>query len=184
VRQPANNLQGTASVFKRQGSEILIMDWNLLEITSETKNRLERLKAYPEEPYDRVISRLMDSRENNVSLTREEVEEIREALRFLKEGRFPASGQAREEVGQGQVPGQENVSAFFAHDQPAPQSSIRDPRAVKDIEQAVKDMEMIFSGAEKRAHDQELTGPDQSDIHELDPYDKRRRAHTPHLDSL
>lgn len=150
------------------------MDRYLLELNPETTKRLERLKSYPEEPYDHVINRLIDSRESNVSLTREEVDEIREALRRLKEG---------------QVPGQENVTAFFTQDPGAPQSSVADPRAVKDMEQAVKDMEMIFSGAEKRARDQELTEADYGDtdsvdIHEIDPYDKRGRARTPHLDSL
>ena len=157
------------------------MDRYLLELNPETTKRLERLKSYPEEPYDQVINRLMDSRESNVSLTRGEVEEIREALRRMKEG---------------QAPGQENVTAFFTQDQAAPQPAMEDPKAakdieqaVKDMEQAVKDMEMIFSGAVRRAHDRELTesGPfdtDPGDIHEVDPYDKRGRARTPHLDSL
>ena len=150
------------------------MDRYLLELNPGTTKRLERLKSYPEEPYDQVINRLMDTRENNVSLTREEVDEIREALRRMKEG---------------QVPGQENVTAFFTQDQAAPQPAMEDPKAAKDMEQAVKDMEMIFSGAVRRAHDRELTesGPfdtDPGDIHEVDPYDKRGRARTPHLDSL
>jgi len=138
------------------------MDRYLLELDPETKNRLDRLKSRPEEPYDRVINRLIDSYEDGDRLTGEDVEGIREALRDLKEGRFFTRGQVNEESG----PGREE-----------PPAHIGDP-------QAVKDMEEIFSGTAEKVHDPELPEPDSGDIHEIDGYDKRGRARTSHLDSL
>ena len=137
------------------------MDRYLLELNPETMKRLERLKSYPEEPFDRVINRLIDSRENAPSLTREEVEEIREALRSLREGR----AQAPEPAGEEFMPSTETPA------------SIGDP-------QAVMDMEMIFSGAVKKIEDRELTDFDSGDIHEIEPIDRKGRSRTPHLDSL
>ncbi len=68
-----------------------------------------------------------------------------------------------------------------------PPASIGDPEAVKYLE-------ALFSGTAKRVPDTELTPPespetdtdytDSVDIHEIDPFDKRGRARTPHLDSL
>ena len=138
------------------------MDRYLLELNPETMKRLERLKSYPEQPFDQVINRLIDSRENASPLTREEVEEIRKALRELKEGRIAAHEEVREEF----PPGREQ-----------PPASAGDP-------QAVKDMEMIFSGAVKKIDDQELTDSDSGDLHEIEGSEKRGRSRTPHLDSL
>lgn len=145
------------------------MERFLLELSPETKDRLESLKSYPDEPYDRVINRLIDSYDDEASLTREEVEGIRGILREMKEGRFVAPGKAAELP----APVQEAATA------PAPAG---DPRAVKD-------MAALFSGTAGSVQDQELTPPDPGDtdpgdIHEIDPYDKGGRARTPHLDSL
>ena len=168
------------------------MDRYLLELDSETKNRLERLKAHPEEAYSEVINRLIDSYEDDSSLTKEEVEEIRQALRDLKEGRFVAHGLGREEP----APPQEQ-----------PESPTGDP-------QAVKDMEALFSGTAQGVQDApppleqardappgaaklswndpdiaryrsiDVDSTDSTDIREVDPYDRRGRARTPHLDNL
>ena len=137
------------------------MDRYLLELNPETMKRLERLKSYPEEPFDRVINRLIDSRENAAPLTREEIAEIREALRSLREGR----AQVPEPAGEEFMPSTETPA------------STGDP-------QAVKDMELIFSGAVKKIEDQELTDFDSGDIHEIEPIDRKGRSRTPHLDSL
>ena len=131
------------------------MDRFLLELNPETKNRLDRLKTYPEESSDQLINRLMDSYEDGARLTKEEVERIRDFLRELKEGRFATRGQAGEE-------GQEK-----------PPVSAGDP-------QAIQDMERIFSGTGDK-----IPGPsDSGDIHEIDPYDRRGRSRTSRLDSL
>jgi predicted transcriptional regulator len=149
------------------GREILSMDTYLLELDSETKTRLEKLRSHPEEPYSRVINRLIDSYEDKASLTREEVEEIRQALRDLKEGRLVARGLVKEEP----APGQEEV-----------------PASIGDL-QAVKDMEALFSGAARQVRDQELPPSDSletdpGDIHEIEGFDTRGRSRTPRLDSL
>ncbi len=143
------------------------MDRYLLELDAETRDRLERLRSHPEEPYSQVINRLIDSYEDDASLTKEEVEEIRQALRDLKEGRFVARGLVAEEP----APAQEK-----------PPASIGDP-------QAVKDMEALFSGTATRVPDQELTPSDHADydpgdLHEIGGFDTRGRSRTPHLDSL
>ena len=143
------------------------MDRFLLELDPKTMNRLERLKSYPEEPMNQVIHRLIDSYEDDASLSREEIEGIREILRDLKEGRFVTPGQVKEQL----APGREET--------PAP---IGDP-------QAVKDMEQIFSGTLRQGHDPELTpsgsgDTDPGDIHEIEGFDTRGRSRTPHLDSL
>ena len=138
------------------------MDRFLLELNAGTKNRLDGLRSYPEEPYDLVLNRIIDAFEDGNRLTREEVREIREALRSIREGRFSPRAPADEEV----PPAQET-----------PPPSAGDP-------QAVTDMERIFSGAAEKIRDPELTEPDSGDIHEIDPYDRRGRSRTPHLDSL
>jgi predicted transcriptional regulator len=143
------------------------MDRYLLELDAETRNRLDRLKTHPEEPYSQVINRLIDACEDDASLSREEVEEIRQALRDLKEGRFVARGTVAE--------------------QPAP-SYEKPPASIGDP-QAVKDMEALFSGAAMKVPDTELTpsestDTDPGDLHEIGGFDTRERSRTPHLDSL
>jgi hypothetical protein len=142
------------------------MDRYLLELNPETRDRLERLKAYPVEPLDHVINRLIDSYEDEPSLTKEEIEGIREILRGMKEGRFLPGG----DVGEQPVPDTEQ-----------PPSSIGDP-------QVVKDMEALFSGTAQRVQDDpdlaRYHSIDSTDIREIDPYDKRGRARTHHLDNL
>jgi predicted transcriptional regulator len=138
-----------------------------VHVTPDTRVRLDRLKAHPEESDDQLISRLIDTYEEGYRLTREEVEEIREALRQIREGRFSAHEQVKEEF----APGREE-----------PAAPIGDP-------QAVKDMEAIFSGAARQVRDQELSPSDSpdtdpGDIHEIEGFDTRGRSRTPHLDSL
>jgi predicted transcriptional regulator len=138
-----------------------------VHVTPDTRVRLDRLKSYPEESDDQLITRLIDSYEDGARLTKEEVERIRDILRELKEGRFTPHEQVKEEFG----PGRE--------ESPAP---IGDP-------QAVKDMEKIFSGTAKKVHDPELNGPDPGDtdpgdLHEIEGFDTKGRSRTPRLDSL
>ena len=143
------------------------MDRYLLEMSPETKNRLDQLKSHPDEPYDLVINRLIDSYEDEDSLTREEIEGIREILREMKENR-PSPG---DQAGESPVTTEETYPP-----------STGDP-------QAVKDMEALFSGTAKMVRDEELRGSDDEDtdpgdLHEIDSYDTRGRSRTPHLDSL
>ena len=105
-----------------------------VHVTPDTKVRLDRLKAHPEESDDQLLNRLIDTYEEGYRLTREEVEEIREALRQIREGRFSTREQVKEEF----APGREET--------PAP---VGDP-------QAVKDMEALFSGTAKKVDDAEL----------------------------
>ena len=138
-----------------------------VHVTPDTRVRLDRLKAHPEESDDQLISRLIDTYEEGYRLSREEVEEIREALRQIREGRFFAREQVKEEF----APGREEPPAPFG-----------DP-------QAVKDMEALFSGTAKKVHDAELTrtepgDTDPGDIHEIEGFDTRGRSRSPHLDSL
>ena len=138
------------------------MDRFLLELNPETKARLDRLKSYPEESYDLVLTRLMDSFQDGDRLTREEVQGIRELLRDLKEGRFSTHAQVVEQP----APGGEEAPG-----------TVGDP-------QAVKDMEELFSGTAGKVQPPEPGEPGSGDLHELDPYDRKGRARTPHLDSL
>jgi len=138
------------------------MDRYLLELDPETMRRLDRLKSYPEEPYDRIINRLVDAYGDADRLTREEVSEIREALRRLKEGRFVTRDLAGEET----APGQK-----------IPPASVGDPEALKNMEE-------IFSGAAEKLHEPEPADPDSGSLREIDPLDKRGRSRTPHLDNL
>jgi predicted transcriptional regulator len=138
-----------------------------VHVTPDTRVRLDRLKTHPEETDDQLINLLIDTYEEGYRLTREEVEEIREALRQIREGRFFASEQVKEEFAPG------------CEEPPAP---IGDPRAVKDVE-------ALFSGTAKKVNDAELTrtdpgDTDPGDIHEIEGFDTRGRSRTPHLDSL
>ena len=140
------------------------MDRFLLELNPETKNRLDRLRTYPEESSDQLINRLIDSYEDGGRLTRDEVERVREFLRELKKGGDTAQGQARDE----RVPSQEQ-----------PRVSIGDP-------QAIRDMETLFSGTAERVPE---PGPspsepsDYGDLREIE-LDRKGRSRTPYLDSL
>jgi predicted transcriptional regulator len=143
------------------------MDRSLLELNPETKARLDRLKSHPEESYDLVLNRLIDSFEDGDRLTREEVQGIREILRDLKEGRFLPREQVKEQP---------------AMDREQSPSTVGDP-------QAVKDMEQIFSGTARQDRDLELTPPgpgdtDAGDLHEIEGFNTKGKSRIPHLDSL
>ena len=138
------------------------MDRYLLELDPGTMHRLYRLKSHPEEPYDRIINRLIDSCGDADRLTKEEVGEIREALRRLKEGGFMTPEPVKEES----APGPE-----------IPPAGIGDP-------QAVKDMEEIFSGTAEKPREPEPAEPDSDEIHEIGPPDKKKRSPSSDLDNL
>lgn len=140
------------------------MDRFLLELNPETKNRLDRLRTYPEESSDQLINRLIDSYEDGARLTKEEVGRVREFLSELKEGRITAREQVRDEL---------------APSQDRPPVSTGDP-------QAIRDMEALFSSTAEQVPE---PGPapsepsDYGDIREID-FDRKSRSRTPYLDSL
>jgi hypothetical protein len=78
------------------------MDRYLLELDAETKNRLERLRSHPEEPYGQVISRLIDAYEDESSLEDKGVRGCEERFYFLR-GRDGAMVVFRIRVKGGQV---------------------------------------------------------------------------------
>jgi len=140
------------------------MDRFLLELNPETKNRLDRLRTYPEESSDQLINRLVDSYEDGGRLTRDEVERVREFLRELKEERVTARGQAGDEL----VPSQEQ------------------PRVLTGDPQAIRDMETLFSGTAERVPEPEPSPSEPSDYGDLREIelDRKGRSRTPYLDSL
>jgi len=134
------------------------MDRYLLELDPGTMHRLYRLKSHPEEPYDRIINRLIDSCGDADRLTKEEVGEIREALRRLKEGGF----MTLEPVKEGGFMTPEPVKEESAPGPEIPPAGIGDP-------QAVKDMEEIFSGTAEKPRDPEPAEPEANETHEIEP---------------
>ena len=67
-----------------------------VQIRKETLNRLKMFKSHDRESYDFLLNKLLDESEEE-TLTDEEIEEIQQALKEVKEGKvFPIEQVAKE----------------------------------------------------------------------------------------
>jgi len=72
-----------------------------IKVSTEVKNRLDRLKKHPRETYNDVIARLSEQAEpdENDILTEEDIRDIEEALQDIKEGRTYTTEQVKRMLG-------------------------------------------------------------------------------------
>ena len=67
-------------------------------ITPGVKQRLDRLRRFPRESYNEIISRLtMENEEEGI--TEEDISDIEEALEDIKAGRVYSTAQLKEKLG-------------------------------------------------------------------------------------
>ncbi len=69
-----------------------------IKITPIVKRRLDKLRRYPRESYNEIISRLtMEDEEEGI--TEEDIRDIEEALEDIKAGRVYSTVQLKEKLG-------------------------------------------------------------------------------------
>lgn len=70
-----------------------------VQVYSKTKEKLERLKIHPREPYNRVIERLMEIRTDEGVLSDETIRSIEKSLEDVKAGRVYTMEQVKKRMG-------------------------------------------------------------------------------------
>jgi len=69
-----------------------------VQVSPETKKRLDGMKRYPRETFDDVIRRLIDTAEDDEPLSDAAIRAIEESLNDLKAGRVYTLEQVRAEL--------------------------------------------------------------------------------------
>jgi len=69
-----------------------------IKITPGVKKRLDKLKRFPRESYNEIISRLTLVAEED-GITEEDIRDIEEALEDIKAGRVYSTSQLKEKLG-------------------------------------------------------------------------------------
>ncbi len=73
------------------------MENTMVKLKKETVNRLKSLKEYQRETYDEIINKMISMQKGE--LNREDIENIEEGLRDIKEGRVYSSNEAARRLG-------------------------------------------------------------------------------------
>ena len=74
------------------------MEKTTVQISTETLERLKRLKQHEKESYDFVLNKLIDENEED-ELSDEEIEDIKIALENVKKGKVKPIEQVAKELG-------------------------------------------------------------------------------------
>ncbi len=74
------------------------MEKTTIQISQTTMERLKNLKQYDRQSYDEVLNTLCDEAEEE-TLTAEEIEEIKQGLDDIREGRVYSIEQVAKELG-------------------------------------------------------------------------------------
>jgi len=69
-----------------------------IKITPTVKRRLDKLRRFPRESYNEIISRLTLEDEEE-GITEEDIKDIEEALEDIKAGRVYSTAQLKEKLG-------------------------------------------------------------------------------------
>jgi predicted transcriptional regulator len=69
-----------------------------IKVTPDVKKKLDRLKRFPRESYNEIISRLTEVVEED-EITEKDIRDIEEALEDIKAGRVYSTNQLREKLG-------------------------------------------------------------------------------------
>lgn len=73
-----------------------IIMYTTIQISTELKRLLEKMKLYERETYDAIIERLV---EDELELTEETKKEIQLALQEIKEGKYVTHEEAKKKLG-------------------------------------------------------------------------------------
>lgn len=73
------------------------METTMVKLKKETVNRLKSLKEYQRETYDEIINKMIAMQKGELS--REDIENIEEGLRDIKEGRVYSSNEVARRLG-------------------------------------------------------------------------------------
>ena len=74
------------------------MEKTTVQISTDTLERLKRLKQHEKESYDFVLNKLIDENEED-ELSDEEIEDIKIALENVKQGKVKSIEQVAKELG-------------------------------------------------------------------------------------
>lgn len=74
------------------------MEKTTVQISTDTLERLKRLKQHEKESYDFVLNKLIDENEEE-ELSNEEIEDIKIALENVKQGKVKSIEQVAKELG-------------------------------------------------------------------------------------
>ena len=74
------------------------MEKTTVQISTDTLERLKRLKQHEKESYDFVLNKLIDERDEE-ELSDEEIEDIKIALENVKQGKVKSIEQVAKELG-------------------------------------------------------------------------------------
>ncbi len=70
-----------------------------LQLSKQTKERLDKMKIQSNETYESVIIRLIKSSEDDLPLSEETIKNIEEALEDVKKGRVYSSEEVKKRLG-------------------------------------------------------------------------------------
>ena len=74
------------------------MEKTTIQISTKTLERLKMVKQYEREPYEEVLNNLLDGVEEEI-LSNEEIEEIKQSLEEVKQGKVYSIEQVAKELG-------------------------------------------------------------------------------------
>ncbi|WP_067959236.1 hypothetical protein [Nitrosopumilus sp. Nsub] len=70
-----------------------------MKISHETKQQISNFRNYPKEPLEQVVKRMIETYEDDLILTDDDVKGIQKSLDDLKEGRVYHHEQIKKELG-------------------------------------------------------------------------------------
>ncbi|MCE5337744.1 MULTISPECIES: hypothetical protein [unclassified Methanoculleus] len=70
-----------------------------IEITRSDRDRLNRLRRYPREPYRTIVRRLLDQSEDPEPLSPETIADIQASLDEIRRGEFVTHEELKRELG-------------------------------------------------------------------------------------
>ncbi|BBL68222.1 hypothetical protein [Methanoculleus chikugoensis] len=70
-----------------------------IEITRSNRDRLNRLRRYPREPYRTIVRRLMDQSEDPEPLSPETIADIQASLDEIRRGEFVTHEELKRDLG-------------------------------------------------------------------------------------
>ena len=89
---------------------VVCMQSTSIRIQKRTRDHLERLKKYPRESFDDVISRLIDAGVDNEPLSEETLKTIEQSLKEYRDGIYYTHEEILADLGAAEEPGKSDTS--------------------------------------------------------------------------
>ncbi|MCL5101391.1 MAG: hypothetical protein M1348_02160 [Candidatus Parvarchaeota archaeon] len=70
-----------------------------IQLDPRLKERMEKLKVYPNETYEKIIERLINISDEEGELSKETIKNIEISIKEIKEGKFYTTVEARKKLG-------------------------------------------------------------------------------------